>query len=101
MKTRILTGVELGLVLIPIFVLGDLALEILLGLFVIGSTYELYRMHSSKAQMNIVLLIVQSIISLAIYYYALEYFKGDLILEYVFLVILFDLIVASDRKSVV
>ncbi|MFK5883529.1 MAG: phosphatidate cytidylyltransferase [Candidatus Izemoplasma sp.] len=95
MKTRILTGAVLGLVLIPIFVLGDLALEILLGLFVIGSTYELYKMHSSKKQMNNVLLIIQVLISLAIYYYALEYFKGDLILEYVFLVILFDLIIAA------
>lgn len=95
MKTRVLTGIVLALIFIPVFVIGDLALEILLGILVLGSTYELYKMHRTKNDSKIVVFIVQAMISVSIYVFAISYFTGVLSLEYLFLALIFDVIVSS------
>lgn len=44
MKTRILTGILLGLVFVPVFVIGDWLLYVVLGLMSVYAGYELLRM---------------------------------------------------------
>lgn len=95
MKTRVLTGAILGLVLIPIFVLGGLTLEILLGVFVLGSTYELFKMYNTNKTGNISILIIEMIMSLLVYLSVILYFIDPENLELVFLAVMFDVIVAA------
>lgn len=95
MKTRVLTGAVLGLVLVPIFIIGGLTLEILLGIFVMGSTYEFFRMYNTDKESKLSVLIIEIIMSLTVYASVVLYFVDPANLEYVFLALVFDVIVAS------
>ena len=51
MKTRVITGIVLAAILIPLFIIGGLALNIFLLLLTMGAAYELYNMYDQKKKL--------------------------------------------------
>lgn len=86
MKTRIITGVTLAVILIPLFVIGGIALNITVLLLTMGASYELFLMFNNKAMLPKYLMIVEVLLGGLLYFSIQSYYQGSS-LEYVFLLI--------------
>lgn len=89
MKVRVITAIGLLIVLVPIVILGGLFLDVTLAILSMGATYELFKMYKVDTFKVNVMLVVEMILSLAIFFSAAYYLKGSLDLEYLFILILF------------
>ena len=76
MKQRVITGVIMAVVLIPIFVLGNWPLMILLGLFSAAATYEIYHL-SHQDEIDWVILSTNLLLSIMMYISLVSYLIGD------------------------
>ena len=95
MKVRVITGVVLLITLIPIVLLGGLFLDVVLALLSMGATYELFKMYEADEFKVSSILIVELIISVAIFFSVAYYLKGTLELEYLFVLVLFIIFIAG------
>lgn len=94
MKTRVITGVVLAIVLIPLFVLGGVALNIIVLLLAMGASYELFKMFNKKAMLPNYLLVIEVLLS-GLTYYSIQSYYQEATLDYSFLLILTLLIIGA------
>jgi len=87
MKTRVITGIILAVVFVPLFVLGGLVLNITLALLTLMATYELVKLYNSQESLPKWIWGLQILLGVGLYVTVSGYFVGDMALEYVFLVI--------------
>lgn len=95
MKTRVITGVILAGVLIPIFFFGGLLLDITLLLFSMVATWELSRMFSKDMKNPKVVLIFQVLLSGGVFYLIRSYYQGYVPLDWAFSLIVFMVVVGA------
>jgi phosphatidate cytidylyltransferase len=95
MKVRVITAAVLLIVLVPVVILGDLFLDIALALLSMGATYELFKMYKAdKFEFNAVL-VIEVILSAGVFFSTAFYLKGNLELEYLFVLILFIMVITG------
>ena len=95
MKTRIITGFILGVVLIPIFYFGGIVLDIALILFSLIATWELSRMFAQELRHPKIVLVFQILFSGGIFFTIRSYYLGNIALDWVFLLIILLVIVGA------
>lgn len=96
MKTRVITGIVLGLVFVPVFVFGNWPLFAVLALLSVGATYEFFRMYNHSDNPLPLWIGILYMVSSALAFYAVSrYFTGDMVLEWGLLLILELLITTS------
>ena len=94
MKTRIITGVIIAAILIPMFVIGGYALNATLLFLTMAASYELYMMFNKEKQISN-LLLVSVIILGGLTYYSIQNYYNGAPLEYVFLMVVGLLVVGA------
>lgn len=94
MKIRVITGVTLAVVLIPLFVLGGIALNITILLMTMGASYELFTMFNKKAELPNYLMVIEVLLGGLTYYTISSYYQGSA-LEYSFLLIVALLVIGA------
>ena len=85
MKTRVITGIVLSAVLIPLFIIGGWPLNILLLLLTMGAAYELYNMYDKEAHIPQYLRYLTMLLAGGMYFAIQSYFAGEISLEWAFL----------------
>lgn len=95
MKVRVITAAVLLVVLVPVVILGDLFLDIVLALLSMGATYELFKMYKADSFKVNAILVIEIILSAAVFFCVAFYLKGNLELEYVFVLILFIMFISG------
>lgn len=95
MKTRTITGVILVAILVPIFILGGLALNILLMALTLAATYELFKMYNTRSNLPISIMIFELVLGGLLYFTIQGYYLGDSSLEYVFLLLILIVIIGA------
>ena len=94
MKTRMITGISLAVVLVPLFVIGGIALNIAILLLTIGASYELFKMFNKKADLPKYLMVIEVLLGGLTYYMIQSYYQGAA-LEYAFLLIVALLVIGA------
>jgi len=94
MKTRVITGVVLAVILVPLFVIGGVALNITVLLLAMGASYELFNMYNKKADLPKSLMIIEVLLGGLTYYSIQSYYQGSA-LEYAFLLIVGLLVIGA------
>ena len=99
MRTRVITGIVLAAVLIPVFYFGGLVLDITLLLFSMVATWELSRMFSKDIERPTIILIFEILFSGGIFFLIRTYYQAELYpeiyLEWSLYLIIFMMIVGS------
>jgi phosphatidate cytidylyltransferase len=96
MKTRVITGIVLGLVFVPLFILGSWPLQIVLTALSIGATYEFFRMYNNSDNPLPKWIGVLYMVSAGLCFYVVSgYFTGTFALEWGLLLLLGLLITTS------
>ena len=95
MKTRVLTGILLAVVLIPLFILGGWYLFTLLALLTMGATYELLKLYDTNESLPKWVWVVEILLALGFYLHVVLYFRGDLNLEWVLVFTIGALVIGS------
>lgn len=95
MKTRVITGAVLALVFVPLFVIGGIVLDVLLGVLSAAATYEIVKMFNIKRDVPFYLIVVEVLFSVILYTGLITYFQGTLDLEFVFVFVFFMVIVGA------
>jgi len=95
MRTRVITGVILASVLIPIFYFGGLVLDITLLLFSMFATWEMSRMFKREMENPRVVLVFEILFSGGIFYLIRSYYQGFVPLDWAFSVIVLLVIVGA------
>lgn len=103
MKTRVITGIVLALVLVPLFVIGGLPLNILLMVLTVGASYELFNMYDKQKKLPRFLLPLTCLMALGMYFSIQSYFEDVLPLEWAFmwfilLVVINSIILVFEEK---
>lgn len=86
MKTRVITGILLSVILVPVFVLGGIPLKIVLLILTMGATFELFRMYNLKANLSNFIMGLVILLGGITFYSIQSYYEGSN-LEYTFLLI--------------
>ena len=89
MKVRVMTAAILLITLVPLVIVGGLFLDVVLALLSMGATYELFKMYKGEEFKVNCILIIELILSVAIFFSVAYYLKGTLDLEYLFILVLF------------
>ena len=95
MRTRLITGIIIAAVLIPVFYFGGLLLDFTLLLFSMVATWELSRMFSREMKHPKVALVTEVLFSGGIFYLIRSFYQGFIGLEWVFYAIIFMVIVGT------
>jgi len=95
MKTRVITGLILVLVFVPVFVIGEIPLSIALLLLSMGATFELFKMFNKGREINKVVLGIEMLLSGGLYYLIQSYYLGDIVLDWVFVAIMFIVFIGA------
>jgi phosphatidate cytidylyltransferase len=92
MKTRLITGLILLAVLVPLFVIGGLALDLLLVIFSMMASFEMARMFLKEVKQPQFVVWSEVVLSGALFYALRSFFIGDWSLEWAFFGIIFMVI---------
>ncbi|PAT02391.1 hypothetical protein CI105_00020 [Candidatus Izimaplasma bacterium ZiA1] len=92
MKTRLITGIFLVAILVPLFLLGGLYTQILLGLLTIVSIYELNKMFDNEHKINTSKFLIEGIIGLSVFMSLIAHFEYEASFDYLFITILFSIV---------
>ena len=95
MKKRVITGIVLSVILIPIFVYGGVPLNILLLLFTMGASYELFTMFNKVEKLSYTVLGIEMILSGVLYFVIQSYYNNMIDIEWIFLFIVFVTLVGA------
>lgn len=95
MKTRVITGIVLALVLIPLFVIGGIPLNILLLLMTMAASYELFTMYNKKANLPKSIMIIEVLLGGLTYFTIQSYYEGRVTLEWTFLMVVALLVIGA------
>ncbi|AIO17913.1 Phosphatidate cytidylyltransferase [Candidatus Izimaplasma bacterium HR1] len=95
MKKRVITGVVLALILIPVFVIGGVALNITLLLLTMGASYELFKMYNVQAKLPNYLMVTEILLGGLTYFTIQSYYEGRATLEWTFLLVIGLLVVGA------
>ncbi|MCF7927126.1 MAG: phosphatidate cytidylyltransferase [Candidatus Izimaplasma sp.] len=95
MKQRIITGVILAAVLIPLFYIGGVLLNMLLLLLTIGGSYELYNMFNPERKLPKITLFIELIISGGVYLTLREFYVNQINSEWLFLSIVAIIVISA------
>lgn len=96
MKTRVITGIVLGLVFVPIFVFGNWPLLVVLTLLSMGATYEFFRMYNTSDNPLPVWIGLLYMLSSGLAFYLVSgYFTNTIALEWG-LVLLLGLLISTS-----
>lgn len=94
MKTRVITGAVLAIVLVPLFVIGGIALNVTVLLLTMGASYELFKMFNTKANLPKYFMAIEVMLAGITYFSIQSYYQGSA-LEYAFLLIVALLVAGS------
>jgi phosphatidate cytidylyltransferase len=97
MKTRLVTGIFLALILVPAFYLGGSFLNIVLMLMSMGATYELLNMFKKQHEVTNVVMGVFMMLSVVLYHVIRSYYDNPVTfdLEWVFMTVVLIVFMAS------
>jgi len=95
MKTRVKTAIFLVLIFVPSFVIGGILLDVILGLIGLIATYEFFTMFKQKSNAPQVVLIVEMMLSLVMFFLITYHYKGLLELEIVFYALISVVVVGA------
>jgi phosphatidate cytidylyltransferase len=95
MKQRVVTGVVLALVMIPLFIIGKLPLNILLMLLSAGATYELFNLYNKENKLPSSIMVIEVILGMVLYFTIQSYFEGVITIHWIFMMIMFVLVVGA------
>ena len=95
MKTRVITGIVLALVLVPLFVIGGIPLNITLLLLTMAASYELFTMYNKKAALPKYLMVTEVLLGGVTYFTIQSYYEGTTTLEWTFLMVVGLLIIGA------
>ena len=95
MRTRVITGVVLAIILIPMFVIGGILLNITLLLLTMAASYELFKMYNNKANLPKGLLIAEVLLGGLTYFTIQSYYEGRTTLEWTFLMVIALLVIGA------
>jgi len=96
MKTRLLTGIALAIVFVPVFYVGSWALEVVLGIVTMAATYEFYKLYNTKEKLPLSVGFLYMALSGGLYVLFSEYYRSSAMqLEWVFIGLLSILIIGS------
>jgi len=95
MRTRVITGIVLALVLIPMFVIGGIPLNITLLLLTMAASYELFKMYNKKANLPNYLMVTEVLLGGLTYFTIQSYYEGVTTLEWTFLMIIGLLVIGA------
>ncbi len=88
MKTRLITGIVLALVFVPLFILGGISLNIMLLLLTLGASYELFKMFNREVELNKLHMLVEMVLAGGLYFILLFFTSVNDIVDWIILVIL-------------
>lgn len=96
MKTRLITGIVLGFVFVPLFVIGGWVFNIGLLVLTLVASYELFKLYNTKEQLPLFVGGLYLVLSGGLYYLIqAHYSTASVDLEWVFIVVVLVLIVGS------
>jgi phosphatidate cytidylyltransferase len=95
MKTRVITAIFLVLIFVPSFIIGGILLDVVLGLIGVIATYEFFKMFKQKSNAPQLVLIIEMILSLMMFFLITYHYKGSLELEVVFYALIFVVVVGA------
>ncbi len=95
MRTRLITGIVLALVFVPVFYFGEVFLNITLGLLTMGATYELFKMYNIEAKLPRYIMAGEVLAGGLLYFTIQSYYEGAMTLEWVFLLIVGLIVVGA------
>ncbi len=95
MKPRVKTAIFLVLFFGPVFVIGGISLDVVLGLLGLIATYEFFKMFSAKSIAPKVILIIEMLLSAVMFFLLTYYYKELLELEWVFYALIFVVIIGA------
>ena len=99
MKTRVITGAFLVAILVPIFLLGGLYTQVLLGILTIGSIYELNKMFDSEHKINTSKFLIEGILGLSVFMSIIAHFQNGISFEYLFIVLLSSILFVLKHNT--
>lgn len=92
MKTRLITGIFLVAILVPLFLLGGLYTQVLLGILTIASIYELNKMFDNEHKINTSKFLIEGIIGLSVFISLVTHFEYEASFDYLFITILLSIV---------
>jgi phosphatidate cytidylyltransferase len=95
MKTRVITGAILAGVMIPVVVIGGVLFQALMLLLTLGATYEMFRLYNTKEQLPLYVGGIYILCSGSFFYIVMQYFNGNILVEWVLLGLMMLLIIAG------
>jgi phosphatidate cytidylyltransferase len=95
MKIRIITGIVLLAIFIPLFVMGGLVLETALLILAMGATWELHRLFSKGKEKSFICLCSKVLFSGLLYSTIVAFYQGLIGGEQIVLILIFILLVSS------
>jgi len=95
MKTRVITGVTIAAVLVPIFYFGGLLLDITLLLMSMMATWELSRMFGKDLPNYKVVLVFEVLFSGGIFYMIRSYYQSYVTLDWAFNLIILMVVIGA------
>lgn len=95
MKPRVTTAIFLVLFFVPAFVFGGWVLDIVLGLLVLISVFELFKMFKIKSKAPQVILIVELLLSAIMFFLISYHYKNLLNLEWVFYALIVVVVIGA------
>lgn len=95
MKTRLITGVILLLIFVPLFVIGGLVFDITLLVLSMAGTWELSRMYRKGTEKPVWLTGVEVLFSGGLFYLIKGFYQGEPYIEGIFYIIILMFIIAS------
>lgn len=95
MKNRVITGILLAVVLIPIFYFGGIVLDVVLLLFSMVATWEMNRMFNKERDSHKSVLVMELVLSGGIFYAIRSFYQGYIELEWIFFLIILLVVLGS------
>lgn len=95
MKTRVITGIVLGCILIPVFIVDGMLFQLLMLLLTLGGTFEMFRLYNKKEELPLYVGAIYIISSGVFYTVIMQYFNGSMMVEWVLLALMLLLILAG------
>lgn len=95
MKTRLITGIVLALVFVPLFILGGIPLNIMLLLLTLGAVYELHKMFNQEVEINKIIMIIEMVLAGGLYYMLQFFSDTTYLMEWILVVIIATTVVTG------
>jgi len=96
MKTRLITGIVLGLVFVPLFYIGGVVLELALVVVTVVATFELFTLYNTKEQLPYYMAGLYMVLSGGLFVLIAEYYSNPVFnIEWIFVGMFAVLVIGS------